>query len=54
MMNSWLSGFAYRINIGPDVFVYTAMAIFFITLITICIQSIRSALANPVNSLRTE
>jgi len=53
-MRQWLNGFAYRVNIGYDVFVLTALAAVGITIITISFQSIKAALANPVESLRTE
>jgi predicted permease len=53
-MNAWLNGFAYRINIGAMVFVLAAASILFITILTISYQAIRSAVANPVRSLRTE
>ncbi|HTD92928.1 MAG TPA: FtsX-like permease family protein, partial [Chitinophagaceae bacterium] len=53
-MNGWLSGFAYRVTIGADIFVITAVAAMLITVITISFQSVRAALRNPVKSLRTE
>ncbi|HKO82814.1 MAG TPA: ABC transporter permease [Chitinophagaceae bacterium] len=53
-MNEWLTDFAYRITIGPDVFLITGASIILITLLTISFQSIKAALANPVKSLRTE
>jgi putative ABC transport system permease protein len=53
-MNNWLQGFAYRINIGWWVFAATASASVFIALATISYQAVRSALANPVKSLRSE
>lgn len=53
-MNNWLNSFAYRIQIGAEVFVIAAAAIIIITLLTISFQSIKAAIANPVKSLRTE
>ena len=52
--NQWLQSFAYRINITPFVFVITGVSVIVITLITISFQSIKAAVANPVESLRTE
>lgn len=52
--HSWLQDFVYRIQIGAGVFLITALIIFLITLITISFQSVKAAVANPVNSLRTE
>jgi putative ABC transport system permease protein len=54
IMNQWLQGFAYRINIGPGVFLIAAGAVIIITLLTVSFQAIRAAMANPVKSLRTE
>ncbi|HEY4937102.1 MAG TPA: ABC transporter permease [Puia sp.] len=54
MMNEWLSSFAYRIPIGADVFIISGGSIILITLITISFKSVKAAIANPVNSLRSE
>jgi len=54
LMNCWLQGFAYRVNISPMVFVVSGFSVVLITLITISFQSIKAAVANPVNSLRSE
>ncbi|HEY4107643.1 ABC transporter permease [Puia sp.] len=53
-MRHWLEGFAYRVDIGYDVFVLTAVAAVGITIVTIGYQSFRAATANPVDSLRSE
>src|SRR3569833_3680320 len=53
-LNNWLQKYAYRISIGPGVFVLSAIMAIAITLITISFQSIKAALLNPVNSLRSE
>ena len=52
--NKWLEDFAYRINIGWWVFVLAGIGAVLIAIITISIQTIRAALANPVKSLRSE
>jgi putative ABC transport system permease protein len=52
--NEWLQSFAYRIDIGAGVFLIAGGSILFITLFTISFQAIKAAVANPVNSLRTE
>ena len=54
VMSNWLQSFAYRIDITPYVFVIAGIAVILITLFTISFQSIKAAMANPVNSLRTE
>ncbi len=53
-MNFWLHDFAYRVNIGIDVFLVAGASIILITLLTISFQSMKAAIANPVKSLRTE
>ena len=54
MMNKWLQGFAYRINISWWVFVLAGLLTIAIALITVSFQAIKAAVANPVKSLRTE
>jgi putative ABC transport system permease protein len=53
-MNKWLEGFAYRITIGPVIFVEAGMIALAIALGTISWQSFKAAMANPVRSLRNE
>ena len=53
-MNKWLQGFAYRVNISWWVFVIAGILATVIALLTISLQAIKAALANPVKSLRTE
>ncbi|WP_114938008.1 ABC transporter permease [Mucilaginibacter endophyticus] len=54
MMNKWLQDFAYRIDISWWMFAAAACIALIIALLTVSIQSIKAALANPVNSLRSE
>jgi putative ABC transport system permease protein len=53
-MNKWLQDFAYRINIQWWVLVIAGSAAMLIAFMTISFQSISAALANPVDSLRSE
>lgn len=53
-IHNWLQDFAYRIEVGPMVFVVTAVATLLIVLITISWQTLKAALMNPVKSIRTE
>jgi putative ABC transport system permease protein len=53
-MQKWLADFAYRIDIQGWMFVAAAMAALGIAFLTVSFQSIRAALANPVESLRSE
>ena len=50
----WLQNFAYRIQISGWVFVLAGTLAVFIALLTVSFQAIKAAIANPVNSLRTE
>ena len=54
IMRGWIQRFAYRIPITWDIFLLSGLITIVITLITISYQSIRSALANPADSLRYE
>lgn len=53
-MNKWLQDFAYRINISWWIFAAAGMLAVFVALVTIGFQSIKAAVANPVDSLRGE
>lgn len=53
-MHYWLQEFAYRADIAWWVFPFAGLLAMFIAFITISFQAIRAALANPVESLRTE
>lgn len=50
-MHKWLQNFAYRIRIDIWMFFMAAALAMFIALLTVGYQSIRTALANPVDSL---
>jgi len=53
-MQKWLEGFAYRVSVHWWLFAMAAMIAVLIALITVSVQAIKAALANPVKSLRTE
>lgn len=53
-MREWLSDFAYRIDMEWWMFAASGLAAITIALLTISFQSIRAALANPVESLKGE
>jgi putative ABC transport system permease protein len=53
-MHAWLEDFAYRIDIGWWIFAVAGSTAMLIALGTISFQAIKSALANPVKSLRSE
>jgi len=54
IINKWINDFAYRIKIEWWVFAVAGLFSVFVALITISFQAIKAAIANPVNSLRTE
>ncbi len=54
IMQKWLQGFAYRIEISWWLFVVASLIAIFIALITVSFQAIKAAIADPVKSLRTE
>jgi putative ABC transport system permease protein len=53
-MHHWLQDFAYRIDLSWWVFVMAGVAALVIALFTVSFQAIKAAIANPVNSLRSE
>jgi ABC-type antimicrobial peptide transport system permease subunit len=53
-MNKWLENFAYKTDISFWLFVIASFIAVGIALLTISFQAIKAALANPVNSLRSE
>jgi putative ABC transport system permease protein len=50
----WLENYPYRIALGWTIFGFAGSLVLVIALVTISSQSIRAALGNPVNSLRSE
>ncbi len=53
-MNLWLQDFAYRVAFGVRTFLFVGGLAFCIVILTVSYQSIKTALANPVDSLRCE
>ena len=53
-MNQWLQKFAYHIQLGIRTFIFSACAALVIALMTVSCQSIKAALVNPVESLKSE
>jgi putative ABC transport system permease protein len=54
LMMQWLNNFVYKTGIGPGVFLLASGLTLFVVLITISYQTIKAAVANPVDSLRYE
>jgi putative ABC transport system permease protein len=53
-MNKWLESFAYRVGVAWWVFVVAGLAALAIALVTVSLQTIRAAVANPIRALRSE
>ena len=53
-MDKWLQNFAYKTSLSWWVFVLAALITFGIAFITVSIKAIKAAIANPVQSLRSE
>ena len=54
LMNEWLADFAYRTEIGAVPFMAAGLIVLAVALITVSLQTFRSALLNPADSLRRE
>jgi putative ABC transport system permease protein len=54
IISKWLNGFAYRVGFAWWMYLLPLMVIIFLAFLTISWQSLRAALANPVNALREE
>lgn len=53
-MKQWLQDFAYQVSISWWIFLVTGGIVIVIALITISFQSIKAAVANPADSLKSE
>jgi putative ABC transport system permease protein len=53
-MNKWLANFIYHVDIQWWMFAGAGLAAVVIAFLTVGLQSVRAALANPVESLRSE
>ncbi|HEV8082621.1 MAG TPA: ABC transporter permease [Chitinophagaceae bacterium] len=54
MMDNWLNNYAYRIKMNLVIFLVAGILAVVIALLTVSFQAIKAAIANPVNSLRSE
>jgi ABC-type antimicrobial peptide transport system permease subunit len=53
-MDKWLQNFAFQIELSWWIFALAGVAALMIALLTVCVQAVQSAVANPVDSLRSE
>ncbi len=54
LIYQWLQDYAFKINISPWMFIVPGLVILMLALLTISMQTVKVASANPVKSLRTE
>lgn len=54
IMTKWLSDFSYQVTIGIDIFAISALTALSIAILTVSYHSIKAALSNPVDSLKSE
>ena len=54
LMKSWLQNFAYRINIGWEMFVLAGIISMVLAVLTISFHAVKVASGNPIDSLRSE
>jgi putative ABC transport system permease protein len=54
VMNRWLQDFVYRVSIGWWIFLIAGIIAVIISLLTVSFLAVKAAVANPVNSLRSE
>ncbi|GAA4446581.1 ABC transporter permease [Ravibacter arvi] len=54
LMDGWLRDYEYRVDISWTVFLIAGAGAMLIAFLTVSLQTIKAAMANPVNSLRAE
>jgi len=54
IMEKWLQHFAYHINLGIDIFLFSSILALFLTLFTVSYQIYRAARINPIESFKYE
>ena len=54
LSNRWLNGFAYHMDLGPGLLLLAGAVSLVVALLSVSIQSLKAARANPVDALRYE
>lgn len=54
VMHNWLQSFAYHTELGIEIFLITGIGTLLVGLLTVSYQSVKAALMDPVQSLRSE
>lgn len=53
-LKRWLDQYAFKIDVGLSLLIIPAILVILVTIITVTYQTVRAALANPVDALRYE
>ena len=54
LMNSWLQNFVFKISISPVIFIIAIVSSLVIAALTVGYKSVKAAISNPVESLKSE
>jgi len=54
IMNKWLENFAYKTELSWWIFMISGLIVLVIAFLTVSLKTIKTAMKNPVKSLRTE
>lgn len=54
LMNHWLQNFAYHVDIHWSIFLVAGLVALSIAFLTVGLQSLKAAMSNPVDSIKTE
>src|SRR5690606_9225540 len=54
LMNKWLSGFVKKIDLGPEIFIMSAVIMTIVSAITLSFQTLQAVFTNPVQELRSD
>ena len=54
LINKWLQGFAFRVEMDISLFIFSGVFILLIAIMTISVQTFKSANSNPIDALKYE
>lgn len=54
VFRNWLNNYSIRIELGPQPFIISIVFLTLVTLLLICLLTLKTAISNPVKSLRTD
>jgi putative ABC transport system permease protein len=54
VVDQWISRYAFRINLGADLFILPALFIITLSVMTVVARTLRAAMMNPVSSLKED